>query len=88
MTCCNFYHKNALDKDDLEQQCFFLNGPGGSGKTYLYNTLMSFVRGNQKKNLYEIASSILKVGCTVHRCFKLPVPVTDTRVSKISLNFI
>ena len=31
--------------DHKEPKFLFLDGPGGSGKTYLYSTLMSFIRG-------------------------------------------
>ncbi len=32
--------------------CFFLDGPGGSGKTFLYNTLMSVLRGRKSSFLW------------------------------------
>ena len=37
--------------DDDGWKCFFLDGPGGSGKTYLYNTLMYFLRSKGKSVL-------------------------------------
>jgi hypothetical protein len=35
---------NAIDNEECDQRCFFLDGPGGSGKTFLYNTLMNVIR--------------------------------------------
>src|SRR3989442_493333 len=28
----------AVNDDSISEKCFFLDGPGGTGKTYLYNT--------------------------------------------------
>ena len=38
-------------------QTFFLHGPGGTGKTYVYNTLCYFLRG-QGKIVLCVASSV------------------------------
>ncbi|CAF4461989.1 unnamed protein product, partial [Didymodactylos carnosus] len=35
----------AIDDENVEHRCFYLDGPGGSGKTFLYTTLMAFIRG-------------------------------------------
>lgn len=60
---------------------------GGSGKTYLYKTLMSFIRGRGQNVLAfastGIAATLLKGGRTIHSGFKLPVPLVDTSVSRI-----
>ncbi|CAF1134951.1 unnamed protein product, partial [Didymodactylos carnosus] len=34
----------AIDNQHVEHRCFYLDGPGGSGKTFLYTTLMAFIR--------------------------------------------
>jgi PIF1-like helicase len=69
------------------QKLFYRNGPGGSGKTYLYNTLMSFVRGRGELVLAYvstgIAATLMKNCSTIHRVFKLPVPLVESSVSKI-----
>ncbi|GBN62972.1 hypothetical protein AVEN_210285-1 [Araneus ventricosus] len=40
-----------------ENDRYFLDGPGGSGKTFLYSTLLSFIRGNdaqkRRSSLYR-----------------------------------
>ena len=79
--------QRAMDFQQINERCFFLDGPGGSGKTYLYNTLMSFVRGRQQVVLpfatTGIAATLMKGGRTVHSGFKLPVPLDETSVSKV-----
>ena len=42
---------SAIDNDLNENRCFYLDGPGGSGKTFLYTTLMPFIRG---KLIYDL----------------------------------
>lgn len=39
----------AAENVNAEKRCFYLDGPGGSGKTFLYETLMKKFRGNEKK---------------------------------------
>jgi len=38
---------------------FFVDGPGGSGKTFLYNTILAYYR-SQKKFAIAVASSGLQ----------------------------
>ncbi|XP_019097480.1 PREDICTED: ATP-dependent DNA helicase PIF1-like [Camelina sativa] len=56
---------------------FFLNGPGGTGKTYLYTTLITKLRA-MKKVVLPVASSgiaalLLPGGRTAHSRFKIPI---------------
>jgi len=81
---------NAIT-DNL-QHTFFVDCPGGSGKTYLYQTLCHLLRG-QGKTVYPvawtgIAAKLLQGGSTSHSLFKLPVSVLDTSVSSIRANSI
>ena len=60
-------------------EAFFLHGPGGTGKTYLYNTLYYELR-SEIKIVFCVASSgiaslLLKGGRTVHLRFKVPIPI-------------
>ena len=83
----------AVDDDNLQHgmqdasRCFYWDGPGGSGKTFLYSTLMAFVRGRGQRVLAfattGIAATLMKGGRTVHSGFKLPVPLLDTSVSSM-----
>lgn len=80
----------AVDNDLEPSRYFFLDGPGGSGKTYLYSTLISFVRGRGQIALpfatTGIAATLLQGGRTVHSGFKLPVPIIDTSTSSMRPN--
>ncbi|XP_039610024.1 uncharacterized protein LOC120529870 [Polypterus senegalus] len=65
-------------------------GPGGSGKTYLYKTLLSTVRGQGNIALpvasTGIAANRLEGGRTYHSQFKLSVPILDNSISNMRLN--
>ncbi|GBN83043.1 hypothetical protein AVEN_39395-1 [Araneus ventricosus] len=65
----------------------FFDGPRGSGKTFLYSTLSSFIldKGDIALPFATtcIAETLLKGGGTVHSGFKLPVPLLDTSVSSM-----
>ena len=68
-------------------QIFFLHGPGGTGKTYLYNTLYHQLC-SQNKIVLCVASSgiaaiLLKGGHTAHSCFKIPIPCHESSVCTI-----
>ena len=56
-------------------QTFFLHGPGGTGKTYVYNTLCHYLHSQDKIVLCVassgIAAILLKGGCTAHSRFKI-----------------
>lgn len=71
-------------------QSFFVNGPGGTGKTFLYKTLIHTLRGLEKSvpsvASIGIAAKLLEVGRTAHSVFKFPVPLLDTSVSSIRQN--
>jgi hypothetical protein len=70
--------------------CFFLDGPGGSGKTFLYNTLMSVLRGQGKIVISVastgIAATLLAGGRTYHSQFKLPIPLKENSTSNMRFN--
>jgi len=60
---------------------FFVDGPGGTGKTYLYRALLTTIR-SQKKNAVAIATSgvaasIMPGGRTVHSRFKIPLTIDN-----------
>jgi hypothetical protein len=80
---------SAVENENEPHRCFFLDGPGGSGKTYLYKTLLKTVRGEGDLALpvasTGIAANLLEGGRTYHSQFKLPVPLLDTSVSSMRL---
>ena len=56
---------------------FFLNGPGGTGKTFVYKTICHQVQGNGWIILAVASSGIAAIlmegGRTAHSVFKIPV---------------
>lgn len=56
---------------------FFLHGPGGTGKTFVYHTLCHFLRGESKIVLCcgssGIAALLLPCGREAHSLFKIPI---------------
>jgi PIF1-like helicase len=62
-------------------QTFFLHGPGGTGKTYVYNTLCHLLRGQGEIVLcvasLGIASLLLMGGRTSHSTFKIPIEIHE-----------
>ena len=71
-------------------QIFFLHGAGGTGKTFVYNTLCYHLRSKHKVVLCVassgIAALLLKGGRTAHSCFKIPIPCHESTVCNISKN--
>ena len=60
---------------------FFVDGPGGSGKSFLFEAIIRYVRGLRKLPLAcawsGIAASLLPNGRTVSSRFGLPVPLPE-----------
>jgi len=63
------------------QILFYIDGPGGSGKTYLNNTLLTYARSHGHKALAVastgIASTLLLGGSTAHSQFEIPIDLSD-----------
>ena len=57
--------------------CFFIDGLGGAGKTFLYNTVLSSIRAENEIALAVassgIAALLLEGGRTAHSRLKIPV---------------
>ena len=80
----------SVESTDLQgPRCFFLDGPGGSGKSYLYNTLTHNLRA-QGKSVLSVASTGIAAtligGLTAHKGFGIPVPCHENSTSHIRLN--
>jgi hypothetical protein len=71
-------------------EIFFLHGPGGTGKTYLYNTLCYHLRSQHKIVLCVassgIAALLLRGGRTAHSTFKIPIPCHESSMCSFSKN--
>jgi hypothetical protein len=91
----NSDQKKAFDKiytavEQKSGEIFFLHGSGGTGKTFLYNTLCYKLR-SQGKIVLCVASSgiaalLLKGGRTAHSCFKIPIPCHEDSICNIPKN--
>nr|XP_015925120.2 uncharacterized protein LOC107452988 [Parasteatoda tepidariorum] len=77
----------ALEDPTPAAKCFFIDGPGGTGKTFVYSTLHRIVTGRLKKvkcmAYTGIAAILLPSGQTTHRTFGLKVPLTSDSRSSI-----
>jgi len=66
---------------------FFIDGPAGTGKTYLYTLLLSMVRSNEDVALAVassgIAALLLPGGRMAHSRFKIPIPINEISVCSI-----
>jgi hypothetical protein len=67
---------------------FFVDGPGGIGKTFLYRFLIATV---QSKGLIAVATTtsgieapIMPGGRTTHSVFKIPIKISDGSICKFS----
>ncbi|KAM0874175.1 hypothetical protein ACQ4PT_037644 [Festuca glaucescens] len=64
-----------------KSQIFFVDGPGGTGKTYLYKALLAKVRSMGLVAIATatsgIVASIMPGGRTAHSRFKIPIKLTD-----------
>ncbi|XP_061385321.1 uncharacterized protein LOC133320740 [Danaus plexippus] len=73
----NIYNK-ILQRVELDKGgLFFLDAPGGTGKTFLLNLLLAKIRKDRKVALAVassgIAATLLSGGRTAHSVFKLPL---------------
>ncbi|KAG5879162.1 hypothetical protein JTB14_029964 [Gonioctena quinquepunctata] len=68
--------------DKTRENLFYIDGPGGTGKTYLYNTLITVLNDILRLKTVAmawtgIAANLLKGGTTVHRSFRLPLTLSE-----------
>lgn len=73
----------TLPATDTVSNVFYLDGPGGTGKTFLYNNLILSLRHVFGVNSIAvawtgIAACLLINGQTAHRAFKIPLTLSDT----------
>ncbi|XP_024871388.1 uncharacterized protein LOC112454320 [Temnothorax curvispinosus] len=80
----------AIDNENEPQRLFCIDGFAGSGKTYLFNTFLSVIRGRNEEVLpcasTGIAATLLKGGRTYHSLFQLSIPIYDSAKSNIRGN--
>ena len=70
-------HQREQNPHGYQNSGFFLQGPAGTGKTFLYNCLCSYLRSQGKIVLCVassgIAAQLLPGGRTAHSRFKIPL---------------
>ncbi|PWZ52035.1 1,4-dihydroxy-2-naphthoyl-CoA synthase, peroxisomal [Zea mays] len=87
--CLNKEQRVAYDKilsviDTDQGGLFFVDGPGGTRKTYLYRVLLATLRSQGKIAVATatsgVAASIMPGGRTAHSRFKIPLTIDDGAV--------
>ena len=73
--------RNIFDKltNFPSDKLYFIDGPGGSGKTFLYETSIYYFIAT------GIASILLPKGMTRHRTFRLPLDLNDIEISTLKV---
>lgn len=78
----------TMSNEHGEGGCFFIYGSGGTGKTYLWKALITYIRSKDLIVLSVassgIAALLLPMGKTAHSMFKIPINVHKTSVCSIS----
>lgn len=68
--------------DNARQRLFFVDGPGGTGKTYVYNAILRSLRAQGFKCMAMassgIAACLLEGGRTAHSTFAIPLDANET----------
>jgi ATP-dependent exoDNAse (exonuclease V) alpha subunit len=74
--------------DSLEPKFIFVDGPGGTGKTFLFNALLDSVRRTGSIALAVAhsgtAATLLKGGRTAHSTFKIPIELSSESMCNIT----
>ncbi|KAI3877207.1 hypothetical protein MKX03_017198, partial [Papaver bracteatum] len=70
-----------------QSSIFFIDGPGGSGKTFLYRAILSYLRIEGHiaiaTTISGIAATMMPDGQTAHSRFKIPIPADSTSTCDI-----
>jgi ATP-dependent DNA helicase PIF1 len=75
------YEKIVSVVDTSNGGVFFVDGPGGTRKTYLYKALLAMLRSQDKiavaRATSGVMASIMPGGRTAHSRFKIPLTIDD-----------
>lgn len=75
-------------RQDTESKLFFLDGPGGTGKTFVYNALLRSLRDDGYRCMAMassgIAACLLEEGRTAHSSFAIPLQPHEASMCNIS----
>jgi hypothetical protein len=79
---------SAVENNIPIPKCFFIDGIGGAGKTFIFETLTHCLRSRGEVVIpvawTGMAASLLDGGKTVHSTFSLPVPLVSNVAPKIT----
>lgn len=82
------YNRNLYHVQNYLPNVFFVDGPGGTGKTFLYKALLATIRSTGQKALATqtsgVAASLLPGGRTSHSIFKIPLDENNIKSCSIS----
>ena len=77
----NAYEEIMATVDSDQGGLFFVDGPGGTGKTFLYRALLAILRSQNKLAVAiatsGVAASIMSGGRTAHSRFKIPLTIEN-----------
>ena len=82
-------HDTIVDaiRTNSDQNCYFVDGPAGTGKTFLYNTVVHNLQAlglKVKCMAYSgIASTLLINGATTHSTIQIPIPLLPNSTCNI-----
>ncbi|KAK9069335.1 hypothetical protein SSX86_011237 [Deinandra increscens subsp. villosa] len=86
----NIYNQIMTAVHNKEGGVFFIYGYGGTGKTFLWNTLSASIRSKGKIVLNVassgIASLLLPGGRTAHSRFRIPINITEDSICRMKPN--
>jgi len=79
MDLANSVIDSVISPNQFRPTVYYLDGPGGSGKTFTYNYLVAELHSRGCKVATAawtgIAATLLIGGRTAHSLFKLPIPL-------------
>ncbi|KAG2596891.1 hypothetical protein PVAP13_5KG209907 [Panicum virgatum] len=81
------FHQIVQSVLDNRPKIYFVSGHGGTGKTFLWTTIVSYLRA-QKKIVLTVASSgvaslLLPNGRTAHSRFRIPIDIDEMSICDI-----
>jgi chromosomal replication initiation ATPase DnaA len=81
------FHKVIDNVLRHEPNLFFISRHGGTGKTFLYNTIISYLRARKEIVLIVassgVASLLLPNGCTTHSRFHIPIEIDELSICDV-----
>ncbi len=86
----HIFHTIKEPIDNTKGGLYNFDAPGGSGKTFLANVILAYVRQSGRiavaTAMSGIAATLMKLGTTFHRRFGVPIPTLSDSSSKIKLD--